>query len=106
MLHWNSGQTERAGAVQSGEGSGLKAAFQYLQEGHKKEGDRLSSRVCCDTTREIGIKVKEDIQTGYKEEVFYSKGGEALAQVIQIDGEYPVSGDTQGQSGWGSEPLI
>ena len=37
----------------------LTAAFQYLNGGNKKEGDRLSSRVHCDRTRENGFKVKE-----------------------------------------------
>ena len=44
--------------------------------------------------------------TGYKEEAFYSKGDEALAQVVQRDGGCPIPGDTQGQAGWGSEQLI
>ena len=34
---------------------------------------------------------------------FYSKGGEALAQVAQRGGGCPIPGDTQGQAGWGSE---
>ena len=29
----------------------LMKVFQYLKEGYKKEGDRLFSRVCCDSTR-------------------------------------------------------
>ena len=37
------------------------------------------------------------------EEVFYNTGGEALAQVAQWGGGYPIPGDTQGQAGWGSE---
>ena len=31
-------------------------AFQYLKEGHEKEGDRLFSRVCCDRTRVSNLK--------------------------------------------------
>jgi len=37
---------------------------------------------------------------GYKEEVFYSKRGEALA--AQRGGRSPVLGDIQGQAGWGA----
>ena len=46
------------------------------------------------------------IQTGYKEEDFYSKGGEALAQVAQRGAGCPVLEDIQGQAGWGSEHQI
>ena len=38
---------------------------------------------------------------GYKEEVFYSKRGEALA--AQRGGRSPVLGDIQGQAGWSSK---
>ena len=51
----------RAGAVQPGEESlqgDLTAAFQYLQGGYKKEGDRLFSRVCCDRTRGNSFRLK------------------------------------------------
>ena len=37
----------------------LRAAFQYLKGGYKKEGDRLFSRICCDRTRGNGSKLKE-----------------------------------------------
>ena len=46
---------------------------------------------------------KGEIQTGYKEENFYFKGCEAVAQVVQRDGGCPGLGDTQGQVGRGSE---
>ena len=39
------------------------------------------------------------------EEGFYTKGGEALAQVAQRGGGCPVPGDAQGQAGRGSEHL-
>jgi len=44
-------------------------------------------------------KLKGENHVGYKEEVFYRDGGEALAQVAQRCGGCPVPGDTQGQSG-------
>ena len=37
----------------------LRAAFQYLKRGYKKEEDRLFSRVCGDRTRGNGFKLKE-----------------------------------------------
>jgi len=43
---------------------------------------------------------REEIQIGYKEEVFYSKGRVVLAQVAQRGGGCPVPGDIQGQQGW------
>ena len=77
-----------------------RAAFQYLKGDCKKEGDRLFSRVFCDTTRRNG-----EIQTGYKKEVFfYNKDGEALEQIVQGGGD--VSGDLQGQVGQGSEQCV
>jgi len=36
----------------------LIAAFQFMNWGCKKEGDRLFSRVCCDRTRGSGFKLK------------------------------------------------
>ena len=35
--------------------------------------------------------------------VFCSKGGEALEQVAQRCGGYPIPGDIQGQAGWSCE---
>ena len=43
---------------------------------------------------------------GHNEEVFYSKGGEALEQVAQRDGGCPITGDNQHQAGAGSEHLM
>jgi len=37
---------------------------------------------------------------------FYTKSGEALAQVAQRGGGCPIPGETQGQAGWGSEDLM
>ena len=37
----------------------LIAAFQYLKEASKKDGDRHFGRVCCDRTRDNGFKLKE-----------------------------------------------
>jgi len=37
----------------------LIAAFQYLKEVHKKDGDKHFSRVCCDRTMGNGFKLRE-----------------------------------------------
>jgi len=81
-------------------------AFQYLNGVCKKEGDKLFSRVCCDRTGGNDLKLKGEIYTEYKEEFFYSKSGEALAQVAQRGGRCPIPGDTQDQAGQGSEHLM
>ena len=39
---------------------------------------------------------------GHKKKVFYSKGGEALAQVSQRGGGCPMPGYIQDQAGWGT----
>ena len=39
----------------------------------------------------------------YKEEILYSEGGVALAQVAQRSCACPLPGSVQGQAGWGSE---
>jgi len=36
----------------------------------------------------------------------YIKGGETLEQVVQRGGGCPIAGDTQGQTGRGSENLM
>ena len=76
-----------------------------LKEGYKKEGDRLFSRVCCDRTRGNGFKLKENRFRLDIMEVFYNKGGEALAQVAQRHSGCSVPGNTKGQAEQGSEHL-
>ena len=45
----------------------LRAAFQYLKEGYKKEGDRLFSSICCDRTRKNWLQTRrEEIRIGSK----------------------------------------
>ena len=51
----------------------------------------------------IFISKVEEIQIGYKEEAFNSKGGEALVQVAQGGGGCPVPGDMKAHAGQGSE---
>jgi len=37
----------------------LIAAFQYLNGGYRKDGENLSSKTCCDSTRSYGFKLRE-----------------------------------------------
>jgi len=37
----------------------LTAAFQYLKGAYRKDGDKLFSGACCDTTRSNGFKLRE-----------------------------------------------
>ena len=59
QLCW--GQAERAGVFRREEKlqGDLSAAFPDLKGAHKKDGDRLLSRACCDRTRGDGLKLKE-----------------------------------------------
>jgi len=50
-----------------------------------------------------GLNQKKWGQQGYKENIFYAKGGEALTQVAQRGGGCPISQDIHGQARWGSE---
>ena len=60
------------------------AAFQYLQGGYKKEGNTLFSRVYWDRTWGNDFKLKEGrFRLDINKVFFYSKGGEALAQVAR-----------------------
>ena len=38
----------------------LIAAFQFLKEAYKKDGDKVYRRACCDRTRGNSFKLKED----------------------------------------------
>jgi len=49
------------------------------------------------------IKVAENKFPRYKEEIFYSEGGETLEQVAQRSGRCPIPGNIQAQAGRGSE---
>jgi len=40
---------------------------------------------------------------GYKEDIFYNKSGDTLAQVAQSSTGGPITRNIQGQVGWGSE---
>ena len=80
----------------------LRVAFQYPKGGYEKEGDRLSSSICCDRTRGNGFKLKER-RFKLDSEVFYNKRGKTMEDVAQRDGGYPILGDIQGQNEQGSE---
>jgi len=57
---------------------GLTAAFQCLKGAYEEDRDRLFSRACCNRTKGNGFKLRGRIQTRYKEEFFYTEGGETL----------------------------
>jgi len=80
----------------------LTAAFQYLKGACRKDGDRLFSRACSDRTRGDGFKLKEG-RFRHKEEMLYTEGGEALAQVAQRGDICPIPGNIPGQAGRGSD---
>ena len=83
----------------------LDSSLSASEGGGCKKENRLFSRVCYDRTRGNGFRLKER-KFGYKEEVFYGKGGEALAQVARRGSGCPFLGDFQDQAGWGSEHLM
>ena len=47
--------------------------------------------------------IDRQIQTRYKEEIFYNEGGETLEQVAQRGDSCPIPGNLQRQVGWRSE---
>ena len=52
---------------------------------------------------DIREKLDSKEQFRYKEDIFYSEGGETLAQVAWGGGRCPIPGNIQGQVGWGAE---
>jgi len=76
----------------------LIAAFQYLKEAYKKDGDRLFSRACCSRTRGNGFKLKEGrFRLDMRKTIFYDEGGETLELVTQRGGRCPIPGNAQDQ---------
>ena len=47
-----------------------------------------------------------EIQTRWREEMFYAEGGEALAQAAQRGARWPIPGNIQGQAGRALSNLI
>ena len=47
--------------------------------------------------------IHTQVQTRYKEDIFYNEGGETLEHFAQRGGRCPNPGNVQGQLGWGSE---
>jgi len=51
----------------------LIAAFQYLKGAHKKDGDKVFTRACCDRTRSHGFKLREVRFVLDKRKKFFTK---------------------------------
>lgn len=60
------------------------AAFQYLQQGCKKDGERVFIRVCSDRTQGSTFKLKEGrFRLDIREEILYDADGGTLEHVAQ-----------------------
>ena len=79
----------------------LIAAFQYLREAYKKDGDKLFTLYNGDETSGSGFKLKEGkFRLGIGKKFFTQEHSEVLAQAAQRSCGYPISGGAQGQVGW------
>ena len=75
----------------------LIAAFQYLKESNRKEGDRLFSRVCGDRKRGNGFKLKEGrFRLDIMKKSFTVK---VVRHQNRLCGGHPILGDFQGLVG-------
>ena len=82
----------------------LIAAFQYIKEAYKKEGERLFTNTCSNMTRGNSFKLKEGrLRLDIRKIFFYYEGRETLVQVAQRICGCPIPGTVQGQVGWGFE---
>jgi len=81
----------------------LIAAFQCRKGAYKKARERRFTRAWNDRTRCDGFKLKKGkFRLDIREEILYSEGGEALAQVVDAP---PWKGSSQ--TGWGfQEPGV
>jgi len=81
-------------------GRDLITAFQYLNGGCKKEGDRLFSTVCCDRTRRNGFIQKEGkFRVDIRKKLFTLRVGGTGTHCPERWWS-PIPGDTQCQAGW------
>jgi len=80
----------------------LTAACQYLKSTHRKDGESIFSRACCDRTR--SFKLREGrFRLDIRKKFFYDEGGETLGQIAQRGSGGPIPGNIQGQARCGSE---
>ena len=82
----------------------LSAAFQYLKEARKQEGEWLFTRVDSDRTRGNGLKLRQGrFRSDIRRKFFTQReGGDTLEQVAQGGCGCPIPGGIQGQAGCGS----
>ncbi|KAK4806963.1 LOW QUALITY PROTEIN: hypothetical protein QYF61_027330 [Mycteria americana] len=76
------------------------AAFQYIKEAYRKDGETLFTRACSDRTRDNGFKLKEGRFRLDIRKKFFTRGdecGETLEQVSQRSCGCPIIGSVQGQ---------
>jgi len=77
----------------------LRADFQYVKGGYKKEESRLLSRDCCDRTRRNDFKLKEGrFRLGIRKKFFTSRIVKHWHRLPRGDG-CPIPGGIQGQAG-------
>jgi len=79
----------------------LIATFQYLKGIYRKDGENIFIRVCCNSTRSNGFKLKEgrfrlDIRKK-------AEGGDTQEQIAQRGRGGPTPRNIPGQVGWDSE---
>jgi len=83
----------------------LIAAFQHLKRAYRKEGDNPFSKACCDRTRSNGVKLREGrFRLDIRNKVFTMSMVKHWSGLPRDTGSGgPIPGNTEGQTGQGSE---
>ena len=80
----------------------LIAAFQYLKEDYKWEGNQLFTQIDSDRTRGNCFKLKEGRFRLDVRGKFFTESGEVLKQAAQRGSGCSIPGGVQDQVGWGT----